>query len=66
MDDSTAKKVGELLARRTEFQAAKEYDEADSVHAELTEMNISLDSRLKTWRLGRQETRGRRYDRNRW
>ena len=47
----TAKKVGDLLERRTEHRVLKEYDEADALHAELSEMGVRLDTRLQTWRL---------------
>ena len=51
VDPFTAKKVGDLLERRTEHRVLKEYDEADALHAELSEMGVRLDTRLQTWRL---------------
>ena len=35
----------------TFFDELKEYDEADALHAELSEMGVRLDTRLQTWRL---------------
>ena len=63
VDPFTAKQVGDLLTRRSAHQAAQEYDEADVLHAELTELNISLDTRQKTWRLDKRENSR---NRNRW
>uniref|UniRef100_A0A7S4IZ89 Uncharacterized protein n=1 Tax=Prymnesium polylepis TaxID=72548 RepID=A0A7S4IZ89_9EUKA len=50
VDPFTTKQVGDMLERRSAHQAKKEYEEADRLHAELTEMGIVLDTRLKTWK----------------
>ena len=50
-----------LIARRTEHQVAREYDEADALHAELAELNISLDTRSRSWRLDTRNSLPRRY-----
>jgi cysteinyl-tRNA synthetase len=50
VDPSTAKKVGELLERRTEYRDVRKYREADAIHDELSEMGVRLDTRLQTWR----------------
>ena len=59
VDALTTAQVGELLARRTDHQEAREYEEADALQAELAEMGVTLNTRSKTWRLGgKQERRG--------
>ena len=63
VDPFMAKKVGDLLTRRSAHQAAQEYEEADALHAELQELGISLDTRQKTWRFGKRENSR---NRNRW
>ena len=50
VDPFTTKQVGDLLERRTEHKLRKEYEEADAIHAELTEMGIVLDTRTCTWK----------------
>ena len=50
VDPFTTKQVADLLTRRTAHQAAKEYEQADALHAQLTEMGVVLDTRLKTWK----------------
>ena len=60
VDAFTAKKVGDLLERRAAHQEAKEYDEADALHAEIDAMGISLDTRLRAWRVGRADKRDTR------
>ena len=61
VDAYTSKKVGDLLEARTAHQVAQEYDEADALHAQITEMGIALDTRLRTWRIARTDKRGNRY-----
>ena len=56
-DEFTAKLVGDLLTRRTAHQQAREYEEADALHAELTEMGITLDTRSRSWRTARVDGR---------
>ena len=60
VDAFTTKVVGELLERRTAHQARKEYEEADALHAELTEMGVVLDTRIKTWKRPAERQGGRR------
>ena len=50
IDPSTTKQVGDLLERRTTHQTLKEYEQADAIHAELTEMGVVLDTRIKSWK----------------
>ena len=56
----TTRQVGDLLAKRTRHQELKEYEEADALHAELTELGILLDTRLKTWKRPAARVRDRR------
>ena len=58
VDPETATKVQDLLTRRSAHQAAEEYEEADALYSELSELGISLDTRLKTWRLGSKDRGG--------
>ena len=60
-DDELTERVRALIARRTEHQVAREYDEADALHAELAELNISLDTRSRSWRLDTRNSLPRRY-----
>ena len=50
VDPFTTKQVADLLIRRTVHQAEEEYEQADALHASLTEMGVVLDTRLKTWK----------------
>jgi len=50
VDAFTTKKVGDMLMKRTRHKELKEYEEADALHAELTEMGIVLDTRVRTWK----------------
>lgn len=50
VDPFLTKQVGDLLERRTAHQTEQEYDAADAIHAELSDMGIVLDTRLKTWK----------------
>ena len=59
-DDELTERVRGMIARRTEHQKAKEYEEADALHAELTELGISLDTRNRSWRSARVDARGQR------
>ena len=60
VDPFTTKQVGDMLAKRTRHQELKEYDEADALHAELTEMGIVLDTRIRTWKKPAARVRDRR------
>ena len=60
VDAYTTKQVGDMLIKRTAHQAAQEYDEADALHAALTEMGIVLDTRIKTWKKPGARQRDRR------
>ena len=55
----TAKVVHEKLERLAVCQEEENEEEIDSIRAELKEMDISVDSRLCTWRKGARERRGR-------
>ncbi|KOO31834.1 hypothetical protein Ctob_011208 [Chrysochromulina tobinii] len=52
VDEFTEKIVAEKLEKRNALRADRNYDEADVLHAELTAMGISLDTRSRTWRKG--------------
>ena len=60
VDPFTTKQVGDMLAKRTSHQELKEYEEADALHAELTEMGIVLDTRIRTWKKPRARERENR------
>lgn len=53
------RQVGDMLSKRTRHQELQEYEEADTLHAALTEMGVVLDTRLKTWKrpAARERTR---------
>jgi len=59
VDPYTTKQVGDMLSKRTRHQELQEYEEADTLHAALTEMGVVLDTRLKTWKrpAARERTR---------
>ena len=60
VDPFTTKQVGDMLAARTRHQELKEYEQADALHAELTEMGIVLDTRIQTWKKPGARERDRR------
>ena len=61
VDPFTTKQVGDMLTKRTAHQELKEYEEADALHAQLTEMGIELNTRIGTWKKpGTREFRDRR------
>ena len=60
VDPFTTKQVGDMLATRTRHQELKEYEQADALHAELTEMGIVLDTRIRTWKKPGARERDRR------
>jgi hypothetical protein len=61
VDPFTTKQVGDMLAKRTGHKELKEYEEADALHAQLTEMGIVLDTRLRTWKKPSARERPKRY-----
>ena len=49
-----------MLAKRSGHQEKHEYEAADALHAELTDMGIVLDTRNKTWKKPGARVRDRR------
>ena len=60
VDAYTTKQVADMLIQRTAHQEKQEYEEADALHAALTEMGIVLDTRIKTWKKPAARQRDRR------
>ena len=52
--------MSELLEQRSAAQAEQDYEAADGLHAEITEMGITLDTARKTWRVAREKGGDRR------
>ena len=60
VDAFTTKQIGDMLIQRTAHQEKQEYEEADALHAALTEMGVVLDTRIKTWKKPAARQRDRR------
>ena len=60
VDPFTIKQVGDMLEKRTQHKLKKEYEEADALHAALTDMGIVLDTRICTWKRPASRERARR------
>jgi len=57
VESGLADKVASILERREPLRLAGDYDAADALQDELQELGITVDSRLRTWRLGAAPTR---------